>query len=281
MLTALLMLSCSVPAMAAGSPSTGSITVTMADAKDKSPIVGAPLDIYHVATLIIDAGNNMYYSYTDSFRGCGHELTDPDLAALLAVFVEGKGIQSTRLVTDSSGKASVGTLPLGLYLVKQTAAVNGYALCKPFLVSVPAQIENALVYDVQAAPKTDIEKLTNITIKKQWNIDRHSSAPSSVTVALHDNGKLIGTFTLNAANNWEVNLENMPASDGYTVTEQNVPKGFTATYSKNGNCFIVTNSSTLAQTGQLVWPIPLLAAMGMLLLALGIVILRKPGKSDA
>ena len=281
-LTALLMLSCSVPALAAGSrPDTGSITITMADATDKTPIVGAQLDLYRVASLTIDPGDNMYYSYTDEFRSCGYELTDTNLANLLAAFVEGKGIQATQLVTDSSGKALADALPLGLYLVKQTAAVNGYAPCKPFLVSVPALIENALVYDVQAAPKTDIEKLTSINIKKVWNVDRHSSVPSSVTVALHDNGNLVGTFTLNAANNWQVSLANLPLSDSYSVTEQNVPKGFTATYSKSGDTFIVTNTSTLAQTGQLIWPIPILATLGMLLLALGFVILRKPGKSDA
>jgi hypothetical protein len=37
----------------------------------------------------------------------------------------------------------------------------------------------------------------------------------------------------------------------------------------------------LIQTGQRVWPIPVLAAGGMLLIALGIALLQKKGKSHA
>jgi LPXTG-motif cell wall-anchored protein len=73
----------------------------------------------------------------------------------------------------------------------------------------------------------------------------------------------------------------MPESDAYTIKEINVPKGFTATYSKQGYVFTVTNSSALAQTGQLTWPIPVLAISGMLLIAAGIVLLQKKRKTYA
>ena len=61
----------------------------------------------------------------------------------------------------------------------------------------------------------------------------------------------------------------------YTIQEVNVPGGFTATYRQNGYVFTVTNTSTLIQTGQLLWPIPLLAVIGMLLIGLGVVLLQK------
>jgi LPXTG-motif cell wall-anchored protein len=60
-----------------------------------------------------------------------------------------------------------------------------------------------------------------------------------------------------------------------------VPKGFTATYMQNDYVFTVTNTSTLIQTGQLMWPIPVLAISGMLLIASGVVLLQKKRETNA
>jgi hypothetical protein len=103
----------------------------------------------------------------------------------------------------------------------------------------------------------------------------------SVTVQLLKNGTVVKTATLNAQNNWQVTYTGMPESDAYSVNEVNVPKGFTATYKQNGYVFTVTNTSTLIQTGQLIWPIPVLAVSGMLFIAVGIVLLRNKRKTNA
>ena len=42
----------------------------------------------------------------------------------------------------------------------------------------------------------------------------------------------------------------------------------------------MTNTSTLIQTGQLIWPIPVLAIGGMLLLWLGIALLQKKRRAN-
>jgi hypothetical protein len=73
----------------------------------------------------------------------------------------------------------------------------------------------------------------------------------------------------------------MPESDAYSIVEVDVPKGFTATYSQNGYVFTVTNTGSLAQTGQLIWPIPVLAMVGLCLIAIGIIVLRKPRNANA
>ena len=73
----------------------------------------------------------------------------------------------------------------------------------------------------------------------------------------------------------------MPESDAYSIEEVDVPKGFTATYQQKGYIFTVTNTSTLIQTGQLIWPIPVLAVSGMLLIAVGITLLQKKRKTNA
>ena len=86
---------------------------------------------------------------------------------------------------------------------------------------------------------------------------------------------------LYAQNNWQVTYTDMPESDAYSVKEVDVPKGFTATYKQNGYIFTVTNTSTLIQTGQLIWPIPVLAVGGMLFIAVGIMLLQKKRKTNA
>ena len=73
----------------------------------------------------------------------------------------------------------------------------------------------------------------------------------------------------------------MPESDAYSVKEVDIPKGFTATYKQSGYIFTVINTSTLIQTGQLIWPIPVLAISGMLFIAVGIMFLQKKRKTNA
>ena len=123
--------------------------------------------------------------------------------------------------------------------------------------------------------KTEVAKLTSITIKKVWNTDETSKVPDSVTVQLLRNGSVVKTATLNAHNQWQVTFPDMPESDDYSVREINIPQGFTVTYAQNGYSYTVTNTAALIQTGQLTWPIPAFAIIGVVLLAVGTVILRK------
>ena len=124
-------------------------------------------------------------------------------------------------------------------------------------------------------------KLTSITIKKVWNTDASTEVAKSVTVQLLQNGSVIKTAILDVQNNWQVTYNDMPQSDAYSVKEINIPRGFTATYSESGYVFTVTNSSTLIQTGQLIWPIPVLSISGMLLIGVGIIFLQKKRESNA
>jgi hypothetical protein len=221
------------------------------------------------------------YVCTAPFESAGIPLEAADLAAKLDAHVSQHALQATVLTTDETGTAFVEGLPLGLYFVRQTGAVAGFAPCTPFVVTVPIESNGEFLYDVNATPKTEVAKLTQITIKKVWNTDASTPAAQQVTVQLLRDGFLLETAVLNAANNWQVTFEGMPESDGYTIREVGIPKGFTATYQQKGYVFTVTNTATLAQTGQLLWPIPVLAAAGMLLLWLGLGLLRKSRDENA
>ena len=256
----------------------GSISVTLTSRDGSEVLEGAELSVFYVATVKSDENGTLLYTYTDAFAGCGVALDDPELVSVLESYVSEHDITSNKIVTDSQGKAIGEDLSLGLYFVKQTGAVEGFAPCSPFLVTVPLRTDGDLRYDVDASPKTDVERLVSITVQKVWNTDKSTTTPNSVTVQILRHGEVVETAMLNQQNNWQVTYTDMPESDGYTVKEVNIPKGFTATYSRKGYEFIVTNTASLAQTGQLIWPIPVLAVAGMFLLLMGLAILRKSEK---
>lgn len=258
----------------------GSISVTLMDQDGKTPISGAELSLYHVATVSLNSKNNLSYTFTDAFENCGCALEDPALSAKLDAFVKDHSVSAKKLVTDAHGKVTFANLSLGLYFVKQTSAVAGYAPCTSFLVTVPNHNAGGYGYDVNASPKTDVARLTNITVKKVWNTDASTKATNSVTVQLLRDGVVVETATLSDQNNWQITYTDMPENDAYSIVEVNVPKGFTATYSKSGYVFTVTNTPTLAQTGQLVWPIPVLAMAGLFLIVVGSIVLRKTRKEN-
>lgn len=259
----------------------GSISVTLMDQDGKTPLTGAELSLYYVATVKRNSKNNLSYTFSNAFEDCGCALDDPALSVKLDAFVKENSVATEKLVTDAHGKVTFTNLPLGLYFVQQTNTVAGYAPCTSFLVTVPNHNADGYVYDVNASPKTDVAKLTDITIKKVWNTDASTKAADSVTVQLLKNGVVIDTATLSAQNHWQVTYTDMPESDMYSIAEVNVPKGFTATYSQSGYVFTVTNSASLIQTGQLIWPIPVLAMAGLCLIAVGTIVLRKTRDKNA
>lgn len=259
----------------------GSISVTLMDHDGKTPISGADLSLYYVATVKLNNKNNSSYTFTNAFKDCGCALDDPALSVKLDAFVKEHSVFAEKLVTDAHGNAAFTNLPLGLYFVQQTNTVAGYASCTSFLVTVPNHNADGYVYDVDASPKTDVAKLTDITIKKVWNTSASAKSADSVTIQLLRDGVVVETATLSDQNNWQVTYTDMPESDAYSIVEVNVPKGFTATYSQSRYVFTVTNTASLAQTGQMIWPIPVLAITGLCLIAVGTIVLRKTRNKNA
>ena len=94
-----------------------------------------------------------------------------------------------------------------------------------------------------------------------------------------------GVRTLTRTDGWQRTWSDLPRynPDGseivWTVTERPVP-GYTANVQQSGSTFILTNTldrQKLQQTGLLWWPVPVLAAAGLLLLIFGALSKRKNG----
>lgn len=129
------------------------------------------------------------------------DISSVDFAKELAEYAERQSLSGTEVNIDGSGNAVFLNLELGLYLIVQKEAAEGYEAVVPFLVSVPINENGIYLYDVDASPKIEL--------------------------------KTAGTTTPPA----------VPPSD--------------------------TPDSPLPQTGQLNWPVPVMAVIGLLLFSAG------------
>lgn len=255
----------------------GAVSVTLQ--ADATPVCAAELTLYKAADAQI-RGNSLCFTYTQAFKDFGGAPEDVrDITAIqrLAAYVKEKGIPGQSAKSDANGTIRINELPLGLYLVVQTGSVEGFSDCTPFLIALPFEENGEWCYEIDATPKTDMVQLIEITVKKVWN-DDGKHRPDSVTVQLYKGDTAIDSVTLREQNGWTHTWKNQPKSDDYTVKET-VPKGYTAVYQHNGYTYTITNTEGLIDTGQLIWPIPVLAGAGIILFALGWFVWRK--KRDA
>ena len=151
-----------------------------------------------------------------------------------------------------------------------------------YLVSLGQEGETFLLTNTYN-PESDV---VTRRVQKRWDdIGYTRKRPASVTVELLNNGLVYDTRNLTAANKWQYTWENLPARDKngkenvWTLREIE-PTGYTSTVKTEGDTFIVLNSykgTKLPQTGQLWWPVPLLCAAGLTLLAAGLVLKKRRG----
>ena len=72
----------------------------------------------------------------------------------------------------------------------------------------------------------------------------------------------------------------MDADKKWSVREEHVPDGYVVTYRVNGQEFLIYNTRTLPQTGQLKWPVPVLAAAGLVLITAGVIVGKGKKQKD-
>lgn len=117
----------------------------------------------------------------------------------------------------------------------------------------------------------DTEKLT---VKKVWKDNENSERPESIKVVLKNGKKTVDTVTLSEKNNWKYTWDDLDEDGDWSVWEKDVPKGYEDRYKTKGSVVTITNVAYHA-TGQMNWPIPVLGGLGILLIAVGAVMLRK------
>ena len=127
------------------------------------------------------------------------------------------------------------------------------------------------------------EESEELTVKKVWEDGEGEVRPRTVTVELYSGSDLCGSVQLSAENNWTYTWKKLPKTGSYHVQEVGIPADYQVSYSVKGTELTVTNTclvelpdnpsptgpGELIQTGQLNWPIPVLAGLGVLLFMAG------------
>lgn len=132
--------------------------------------------------------------------------------------------------------------------------------------------ENKVIITNKNIPVVE-DKKNKISVKKVWK--GSGKHPDSVEMELWNGNQYCDLVKLNDKNNWTYSWTNLPESNSWKVVEKNIPDGYQVRYTVNQSEVLVTNSklhsnrSSLIQTGQLNWPIPLLALAGIILIVVG------------
>lgn len=239
LLIAVLLLGTPMGIYAAGSEEldltqTGSIEVTMK--QEEMVVPGGTLTLYRVGE--IQQQNGQYgFGLVGDFADSGVSLDDitaPELAEGLAAFAQAD--KGETLQIDENGNVMFDDLELGLYLVVQYHAAEGYENVSPFLVTVPVHINGSYIYQVDATPKVGV-------------INGEPPAP---------------TPTPTPTSEPDVTPTPNPSEPPVPTPAPTSPPIPIPTPTPTP-----TPEPTLPQTGQLNWPIPLLAVSGLTMFVIG------------
>lgn len=255
----------------------GSISITLKDSADENKVVKeSSFTLYKVGSLA-EKNNNLIFELTSDFKESGiqiENLQTEGLAKDLLLYAQNRGVIGIIEDANENGTVNFNNLELGLYLVVQNGNVSGYYAINPFIVSVPmSNTDNTgWVYHIDASPKIQVapEEPVDLSVKKVWEDGNSKTRPTSVAIQLLKDGTSVAeTIYLNEENNWSYSWEDLSSEHTWNIKEANVPKGYTVSYKNTDNVVIVTNTASLIQTGQLNWPVPVLAAMGTVLIIVG------------
>lgn len=251
-----LLAACALPAFATsanikltdghGNPNTGSIHVNLYDSTNNKALSGGELTVYRVAEVQRKNGN-LSFEYCGDFDGCAIELgdlTDSTLAGQLQEYLSDNAEGTVREV-DANGNVNFYDLELGLYLVVQTKASKGYKPVNSFLVSLPMAEDGEWNYEVDASPKVGAYTPEPETPPSPPDTpdkpDKPDTPDTPETPGNPDNPVAPG----NPDNPVAPGSPDNPVLPGHP------------------------DHPVLPQTGQLNWPIPVMAVSGMLLFAYG------------
>ncbi len=260
LLAALALLACcAVPAFALGQidlDRTGYIQVTLRDSDTEAAVSGGELTLYQVAKVKQEKGD-LSFAYTNGFEDCKIELGDlseSDLAKKLAGQITST-MTSTTVTVGENGVARFDDLKPGLYLIVQKTAAKDYSAINPFLVTLPMQENDTYVYEVDAMPKVG-----TVTY-------RTPDTPPPIPVVPDTPDTPVSPDTPDTP---DVPTPPNPDSPDVFVLDAHTDTETPAVPTADTPDVYVMDAHVLPQTGQLNWPIPVLAAAGVVLIGVGL-----------
>ena len=143
---------------------------------------------------------------------------------------------------------------MGVYLVVQTEVVAGYEPFASFLVTIPIKDGQNWNYDVDASPKMELIPKKDIVPPPDTETPDTEVPDTEVP-----DTEVPDTEVPNTEDTEDRN------QSLHRVTEKDTEE-YDWNFSKNGS---PDDAPKIPQTGQLVWPIPVLAFIGLVLILVG------------
>lgn len=272
-----LLAACALPAFATsanikltdghGNPNTGSIHVNLYDSTNNKALSGGELTVYRVAEVQRKNGN-LSFEYCGDFDGCAIELgdlTDSTLAGQLQEYLH-QSAEGTTKTIDADGSVTFRGLELGLYLIVQTEASKGYEPINPFLVSLPMAEDGKWNYAVDASPKVGAYTPTKPDTPPTPPTPPTPDYPDTPTPPDNPDNPV---FPGNPVSPGNPDNPVAPGHPGHPAAPGNPDSPVLPGHPDN------PAMSGLPQTGQLNWPVPVLAVSGVVLFAFGWALDRK------
>ena len=248
---------------------TGSLKVTLYDHQNDLPLHGGRMTLYKVADIQRKNGD-LSYVYTGSFAGCTIELGDLSSSTLASSLQKllpttAQGIEEK---ISESGEVTFENLPLGLYLAVQTEASKGYEAINSFLVSIPLKDGNNWIYDVDASPKVGATVPTtpdepDNPPDKPDKPDKPDNPPDTPDTPDNPDTPVTPDNPDNPVKPGQPDNPVAPGTPDNPVAPGNPDNPVLPGHPDNPVL------SGLPQTGQLNWPIPVMACGGVVLFAIG------------
>lgn len=281
---------------------TGSITVIC-------PVDGMKVSLYRVA----DYEETGVFTRKGSFKDYSVSLEQESaegwqgVANILADYARRDAVEPDACILADTEKTVCFTdLLRGLYLVTATVEeksedgktmvyepqVSLIALPDASMGTDPYQVTAVLKYkktEQSETSGTSGQSDTKLHVLKVWQKDQEKDRPASIQVDLlrtDRNGKttVADRKILNQENNWSYTWRYLSQQAQWSVTETEIPTGYTVSSRWEGDTMILTNTAInqvkseevqnsnkmkLPQTGQLWWPVPLLLLAGVFCLFIG------------
>ena len=237
------------------SEGTGSLTIKYTRKDTGQGIAGVEMSVFRAADF-----SDGSYVLTEAFRDSGVRLNElstaeskSKAASDLFRYVKKKGISGQKKETNAYGNAYFADLTRGIYLVAQTKDVSGFKTILPYLVYIPGKtVGGSPIYDVLSNIKTERDNGGNpggsedfsVSVTKIWDDsdDADGIRPEGVTITLLRSGEKYKTALLSAENGWKHTFSGISGKKYTYTVEENVPDGYTASYSGNASDgFVITN----------------------------------------
>ena len=257
---------------------------------------GMSVSLYEVAAKQEDGS----FALTQDFASAGVKvdgLSSDELASLgttMDAYIAEKQPNPVSTQTAAGGSCQWTGLEDGLYIAvapvfNQDGKLMEYS---PIVAYLPYTEDGNWVRDMRAQVKapSEVPQDTVMSVYKVWEDGDGSGRPQSISASLvqqdSTGSRVYDTQVLDQDNNWSYTWTKLPQGYSYRVVESQVPEGYTQSIAVEGNKTVITNtkssgqdknsgkgsgssSGKLPQTGQLWWPLPYLAAGGLLCLLIG------------